>query len=81
MILGGFRGQNSEQLKKSRKTCVKPFKTAFFTDKSTERIEIKEDTDWFLARKESDDRVVLCNNEIELVVGKGILKEYFRQWG
>ena len=62
-------------------TCVKPFKTAFFTDKTPERIEIKEDTDWFLARRESDDRVVLSNNKIELVVGKGILKEYFRQWG
>lgn len=62
-------------------TCIKSFKTAFFGDKTTERIEIKENTDWFLAGKESDNRVVLCNNEIELVIGKKILKEYFKQWG
>ena len=32
-------------------TCIKSFKTAFFGDKTTERIEIKENTDWFFGRK------------------------------
>lgn len=48
-------------------TCTRTFKTTLFKGKETpERIEIKEGTDWFLAGREFDNRVVLCNNEIEL---------------
>ena len=62
-------------------TCEKTFKTTFFIGGNVERIEVKEGSDWFLARKETQDRVVLCNNEIELVISKGVLKDCFKQWG
>lgn len=62
-------------------TCEKAFKTTFFNNGNVERIEVEEGSDWFLARKETQDRVVLCNNKIELVVAKDVLKDRFRQWG
>ena len=62
-------------------TCEKAFKTTFFNNGNVERIEVKEGSDWFLARKETQDRVVLCNNKIELVIAKYVLKDRFRQWG
>lgn len=61
-------------------TCTKAFKTTLF-DKEPTRIEVEEGFDWFLAKKLKDDRVVLCNNKIELIVANGVLKEHFRQWG
>lgn len=62
-------------------TCEKAFNTTFFNNGKVERIEIKEGSDWFLARKETQDRIVLCNNKIELVIAKDVLKDHFRQWG
>ena len=47
-------------------------------NETPERIEINSGTDWFLAKKESNDRVVLCNNKIELVVANDILKSHFK---
>lgn len=60
--------------------CIKPFKTTMFkkNNETPERIEINSGTDWFLAKKESNDRVVLCDNKIELVVANDILKSYFK---
>ena len=59
-------------------TCTRTFKTTLFKGKETpERIEIKEGTDWFLAGREPDNRVVLCNNEIELIIAEGVLKGNF----
>lgn len=59
-------------------TCTRTFKTTLFKGKETpERIEIKEGTDWFLEKKESDDRVVLCNNKIELIIAESVLKGNF----
>lgn len=62
-------------------TCEKPFKTTFFNEGKVERIDIEAGSDWFLARKESQDRLVLCNNKIELVIAKDVVKERFREWG
>ena len=47
-------------------TCEKAFKTTFFNNGSVERIEVEKDSLWFLARAETQDRVVLSNNKIEL---------------
>lgn len=60
--------------------CIKSFKTTLFDDK-VERIEINEGTDWFLAKKLSEDRVILSNNKIEINIAKEILIRYFKQWG
>lgn len=63
-------------------TCTKEFKTTIFENsKKPERIKIEVGSDWFLAKKESEDRCVLCNNKIELILSEKILKNYFRQWG
>ena len=62
-------------------TCKKTFKTTFFNNGNVERIEIEEGSDWFLARKETQDRVVLCNNKIELIIASGALKDNFTEWG
>ena len=62
-------------------TCEKPFKTTFFNEGNVERIEVEEGSDWFLARKETQDRVVLCNNKIDLIIAKDVLKDRFRQSG
>lgn len=62
-------------------TCERTFKTAFFNNGSVEHIEIKEGSSWYFVRNESQNRVVLCNNKIELVLAEKLLKEYFRQWG
>lgn len=62
-------------------TCIKPFKTAFFDNGETKRIEIQKDSDWFFIKKETQNRVILCNNKIELMIGEKILKENFNQWG
>lgn len=62
-------------------TCEKPFKTTLFDRDNVKRIEIKSGTDWFVARKENQDRIVLSNNKIEIIIGEKILKDRFRKWG
>lgn len=62
-------------------TCENAFKTTFFNNGNVERIEIEEGSDWFLVRKETQDRIVLCNNKIELIIAKDVLKTHFKQWG
>ena len=62
-------------------SCEKAFKTTFFNNGRVERIEVEKDSLWFLARKETQDRVVLSNNKIELVIAKGVLKDCFAKWG
>lgn len=62
-------------------TCEKAFKTTFFNNGSVERIEVEKDSLWFLARAETQDRVVLSNNKIELVIAKDVLKDRFTRWG
>lgn len=61
-------------------TCIKPFKTTLFGEK-IERIEVEKYTDWFLVKKETNDRVVLSNNKIELIIARKLLNENFKQWG
>lgn len=62
-------------------TCEKSFKTTLFDNGESKRIEIEKGSDWFLAKKTTQDRVVLCNNKIELIIAEKILKDNFRQWG
>lgn len=38
-------------------TCENAFKTTFFNNGNVERIEIEEGSDWFLVRKETQDRI------------------------
>lgn len=61
--------------------CTKEFKTTLFDNNESERIQIKVGSLWFVAREISDDRLVLCNNKIELILSKKIVKEYFKRWG
>ena len=62
-------------------TCTETFKTTLFDDGEPKRIEIQKDSDWFYVRKETQDRVVLSNNKIELIIAKKLLDEKFRGWG
>lgn len=62
-------------------TCIETFKTTLFDDGEPKRIEIQKDSDWFYVRKETQDRVVLSNNKMELVIAKKLLDEKFKGWG
>ena len=62
-------------------TCEKPFKTTLFNNGEAKRIEVKKGSDWFLAKKETQNRVVLCNNKIELIIAEKLLRDNFWQWG
>lgn len=62
-------------------TCKKLFRTVFFNNGKTERIKIEKDSIWFLARKETKNRIVLCNNKIDLIIAEKLLKDNFQQWG
>lgn len=61
--------------------CENAFVTTFFNNGNVNRIEIEKDSNWFFVRKETQNRYVLCNNKIELVLAENVLKDKFRKWG
>lgn len=61
--------------------CIKEFKTTLFDKNELERIKIEIGSIWFVAQKLSDDRYVLSNNKIELILCKNLLKSNFEQYG
>mgnify|MGYP000186655212 FL=1 len=61
--------------------CTKEFKTTLFDNNETERIKIEVGSLWFYGGKMSDDRLIFCNNKIELTLCEKMIKEYFKRWG
>jgi len=62
-------------------TCTESFKTTLFTGDVPQRIVVEKDSLWFLDKKLADDRVMLCNNKIELNIARKILEDKFTRWG
>lgn len=61
--------------------CTKEFKTTLFDKNELERTKIEIGSIWFVAQKLSDDRYILSNNKIELILCKKLLKSNFEQYG
>lgn len=61
---------------------MKNFKTTLFVDTKTEIIEIEKGSLWFFVSKDDrKNRVVLCNNKIELDIASDILETHFERFG
>lgn len=62
--------------------CMKNFKSTLFVEGKTERIEVEKGSLWFIASTDNrKNRVVLCNNKIELDISSDILKTHFDRFG
>ena len=61
--------------------CIEPFKTTLFKNGEVIRTEIEKESLWFLVKKESQDKIILSNNKIELTISEKILNDKFKRWG
>lgn len=61
-------------------SCIKSFKTTLFGDEP-KRISIENGSLWFEATRKSGDKIILCNNKIELCVSDNLLKSHFERFG